>query len=164
MQKERKAVGGSKGNSGAKQPQWSVVPASASVTPAVRDGVVPNLEHPEKQREAIDNAMLATAFAVACTPGTQTIILDALPATLRRAGVPHVDALGLDTSASELTGHVSLTFAEVLQIASKLRSRGPEVVPFGEPADGSAAPAPTAKDPSSGTIAQGAYSLSLIHI
>ena len=74
--------------------------------------------------------------------------------------MPHVDALGLDTSASELTGHVSLTFAEVLQIASKLRSRGPEVVPFGEPADGSAAPAPTAKDPSSGTIAQGAYSSS----
>ena len=106
-----------------KRPAWRVEATAAS------NGSmdVPNTaggDGPLAAIDAIDSAMLATAFAAMCAPGEQTITLDALPATLRRAGVPGVDALPVrDALASELTGHVALHFAEVLQIADKLKLR-----------------------------------------
>ena len=103
--------------SAAKRPVWQVVSTSCE-----GGGKGGKADHPSVQIDAIDSAMLATAFAAACAPGEQTITLDALPATLRRAGVPGVDALARDAVASDLTGHVALHFAEVIQIAQKLRA------------------------------------------
>ena len=81
----------------------------------------PGESDPQAHLDAINAAMLATAFAAACAPGKQTISFDQLPATLRRAGVPGADSALPEVT--DLTGHVALHFAEVHTIARKLRTQ-----------------------------------------
>ena len=79
-----------------------------------------------RQLSAVDAAMLATAFAAACPPGQQTIPLSSLSATLKRAGIDGADlALPQTPLATQLTGHVALDFAEVSEIAQKLKALQP---------------------------------------
>ncbi len=78
-------------------------------------------EDPLDRLAAVDAALLATAFAAACGPD-RTMPLASLAATLRRAGVPGVEALPPpDGTATALTGHVALRYEEVVAIAEKLR-------------------------------------------
>ena len=78
-------------------------------------------EDPLDRLAAVDAALLATAFAAACGPDL-TMPLASLVATLRRAGVPGVEALvPTDGMMTALTGHVALRYEEVVAVAEKLR-------------------------------------------
>lgn len=101
-------------------------------------------EDPLDRLAAVDAALLATAFAAACGPDL-TMPLASLVATLRRAGVPGVEALvPTDGMMTALTGHVALRYEEVVAVAEKLRVLAARQTGVGAPAAASAAAASVA--------------------
>jgi Ca2+-binding EF-hand superfamily protein len=69
---------------------------------------------------AFHRAMLATAFAAECKPGSERVPMRALGRILRRAQVPEAETV---PAVGEELGHVGITFEEVAVAASKLRAR-----------------------------------------
>lgn len=83
-------------------------------------GGPPPAEQALANKVAFHRALLATAFAAECKPGTERVPMRALGRILRRAQVPGAETI---PAAGEELGHVELTFDEVAVAASKLRAR-----------------------------------------